>query len=141
MILLIQLLSTCSSGSCARFKFHYDSINSVLVLLLTHLLFLYLNSIMILLILSAIFTALAKICSFKFHYDFINSSLKVSSVCSSKSFKFHYDSINSSSSCSSSCSSFTFKFHYDSINSCMPLVLCRLFRHLNSIMILLILHL
>ena len=31
MFLLIRELSTCSSGNCERFKFHYVSINSDLV--------------------------------------------------------------------------------------------------------------
>ena len=96
MILLIQLLSTCSSGSCSRFKFHYDSINSVLVLLLTHLLFLYLNSIMILLIL---FPTLSMPCSALIDLNSIMILLIRVSTVKNKSlslvFKFHYDSINS----------------------------------------------
>ena len=116
MILLIQLLSTCSSGSCARFKFHYDSINSVLVLLLTHLLFLYLNSIMILLIL-IITCHISFLFIFKFHYDSINSATGIFSKTGEKIFKFHYDSINSASRILFAMLSMSFKFHYDSINS------------------------
>ena len=77
-----------------RFKFHYDSINSTAIHREMQAIF-NLNSIMILLIPDARTEADKKTTAFKFHYDSINSKgFRLGPVKHIK-FKFHYDSINS----------------------------------------------
>ena len=81
-----------------RFTFHYDSINSAMLLYLLFFLAFVLHFTMILLILTN---------QMRMHSSFY-------------AFTFHYDSINSGYCSSVSAYSLFFTFHYDSINSCHP---------------------
>ena len=76
MILLIQLSHLHNWFRVLQFKFHYDSINSSLRSL-PLLLFVHLNSIMILLILCFAGSNTLTTTIFKFHYDSINSRPKI----------------------------------------------------------------